>query len=63
MVINLSLVDQSNFELLSQPKGDAPPLPDIDKEKINRRLKSAQDRVGIGVSTEAQNMFDFIRKT
>lgn len=63
IVINLSLVEQSNFELVSLPQGEPPPLPDIDKMKIQKRLESARDRVGIGVTPEGQELFDFIRKT
>jgi len=61
-VVNLKLIDESNFRLISVAKGELPSLPDIDRTKIAKRLKQAKERVGIGVSIEAQQLFDFIHK-
>lgn len=62
-IINLKLVSEGDFELVETCKGEFPPLPDLDKEKTDFRLQTAKERVGIGVSAEAQQLFDFIRKT
>lgn len=56
-------MDQSNFKLIEKSKGDPPPLPDLDRSKTEMRLRTAKERVGIGVSPEGQMLFDFIRKT
>ena len=61
-VVNLGLVDNSNFKIMSAPKGDPPRLPEIDKSKIKQRLQQAKERVGIGVSGEAQQLFDYLSK-
>jgi len=62
-ILNLNLIDDSNFHIEQKSAGDMPPLPDIDKAKIDKRLRNAKERVGIGVSTEGQQLFDFIRRT
>jgi len=62
-IVNLNLIDESNFHIEQKSSGEMPPLPDIDKAKIDRRLRSAKERVGIGVSTEGQQLFDHIRRT
>lgn len=62
-ILNLNLIDDANFQIEQRSSGELPPLPDIDKSKIDRRLKTAKERVGIGVSSEGQQLFDFIRRT
>ena len=57
------MVQEGDFELIEAFKGELPPLPDLDKEKTDFRLRTAKERVGIGVSAEGQQLFDFIRKT
>jgi len=59
----LKVVAEGNFELIKKFEGNPPPLPDLDKEKIDRRLRTAKECVGVGVSPEGQRLFDFIRKT
>ena len=61
-IVNLHLVAEGDFRIESIPKGEAPLLPDIDQGKIKRRLKNAKERIGIGVSTEAQELFDNLQK-
>lgn len=61
-IINLNFVDHSNFKLIERSRSDPPPLPDLDKVKTERRLKTAKERVGVGVSPEGQQLFDFIQK-
>lgn len=69
-VINLRHV--SDLELLSQPpqpQDPAPPLPEINLQRVKRRLeqnieakwKEVNSR-GVGVSEEAQLLFDSISK-
>jgi len=62
-IINLSQVMQGNFKLIQLPVGEITSLPEIDRNKINRRLQLAKERIGIGVSQEAQELFNFIFKT
>ena len=54
---------QGNFKLIQLPIGEITSLPEIDRNKINRRLQLAKERIGIGVSQEAQELFNFIFKT
>jgi len=62
-IINLKCVSSDGgFKLIEKSKGD-PPLPELDKEKTDQRLRTAKERIGIGVSPEGQQLFDFIRKT
>ena len=63
VVLNLNMISETNFSLISLPKDEPPLLLDIDKEKVEKRLRSAKERVGIGVSAEGQLLFDFITKT
>jgi len=62
-IVNLNLIDEANFHIEEQPYGELPVLPEIDRSKIDLRLKKAKGRIGIGVTKEAQQLFDFIRKT
>ncbi|XP_065666777.1 protein LSM12 homolog A isoform X2 [Hydra vulgaris] len=63
VVLNLNMVTDQNFNLVSFPKNDSHLLLDIDREKVEKRLRSAKERVGIGVTAEAQLFFDFLTKT
>jgi hypothetical protein len=62
-VVNLMQVPQGNFKLVSLPSGESASLPEIDRSKISRRLQLAKERIGIGVSSEAQDLFNTILKT
>jgi len=62
-ILNLNLIDEANFHIEEQPFGELPTLPDIDRSKIDLRLKKAKGRIGIGVTKEGQQLFDFIRRT
>jgi len=62
-IVNLNLIDEANFQIEEQPYGELPVLPEIDRAKIDLRLKKAKGRIGIGVTKEGQQLFDFIRKT
>ena len=57
------MVQERDFKLIEAFKGELLPLPDLDKEKTDFRLRTAKERVGIRVSAEGQQLFDFIRKT
>lgn len=62
-VVNLNSVAEGSFLIKSVPKGEPPALPDYDRTKVNRRLQLAKDSMGIGVSSEAQVIFDHMKKT
>lgn len=59
----------SNFEVVKESLKQAQPLPAIDLEKVERRMKYkisdkrvAVSRVGIDVTPEGQKLFDVIAK-
>ena len=43
-IINLNMVQEGDFELIKAFKGELPPLPDLDKEKTDFRLRTAKER-------------------
>ena len=68
-IINLNNVSESSFRITVFAKGEPPPLAEYDHEKISKRLRNnvsekakAVDRIGIGVSKEAQMLFDSLHR-